>query len=162
MSSGAALPTRLINTRPNPYWGMLKGSAQKSCFIHGQTNPPGYEGGRPAWIPIEFTGIPAYDTQDAILNLPAGFVLLALLQYSSQAASFAVQLYDVIAEAWLTDKLADARLLAGQAGSVLIDNSPWQFEGSEPQVFVRAVNQSANAANVQLTLHGVIVPEGGL
>lgn len=162
MASGSANPIRLINTKLNPYWGMLGGAPQSSLFIHGQTNPPGLEGGRPAWIPLEFGAVAAYDTADSILNLPAGFVLLSLLEFSNQAANFAIQIYDVVAESWLTDKLADARLLCGQGAAPLIDNSPWQFEGDEPQVFVRVVNQAVVTADIMIALFGVIIPQGGL
>jgi hypothetical protein len=165
MSSGAGAPTRLINTKTHPYVGMVGGAPGKAVFIHGQADPQGLEAGRPVWIPIEFNPVAAYDTADTTISIPSGFTLFSLLEYSSQAASFAIQIYDVKGEAWLGDKLADVRLVAGQPGNtatsggggVLIDHYPYTFEEDEPEIFIRVVNQASVSADLMIALHGVIV-----
>jgi hypothetical protein len=157
MSSGAGAPTRLLNTKVNPYWGMVKkNTPQAAVYIHGQASPPGFEGGLPTWIPIEFPAVAAFDTQDGVLQLPSGFTLFSVSQFSTQAAGFAVQLYDVDSQMWTSDKLADARILAGQAGLSLIERVPHTFDGREPQVFVRVVNQAAVQADISIALVGVV------
>ena len=92
MSSGASAPIRLMNKQVNAYWGMVdKNTPQSAVYIHGQAHPPGFEGGLPTWVPIEFESVPAYESMDGILSLPDEFTLLCLLGYSSQAAGVAFQ-----------------------------------------------------------------------
>lgn len=161
MSSGASGPTRILNTQVNPYWGMLKkNDPQSGVYIHGQKMPPGFEGGAPAWIPVEFPQVPIYDTQDSTIPLPAGFTLMALLGFSTQAPWFAFQAYDVNAERWIVDKLVDARVVAGDKGFVLIERSPYTFEpdeeGNDAQIFIRVANQAPAVADIQLALYGIV------
>lgn len=161
MSSGASAPTRLLNKQVNPYWGMVvKNSPQVAVYIQGQTHPPGFEGGLPTWIPLEFPSVPAYDAQDGVISLPAGFTLLCLLEYSTQAAGFAMQVYDVASSEWLSDKLADSRLMAGQLGVGILDRIPHTFEpdaqGNDAQLFIRITNQASVAADIMVAAYGVV------
>lgn len=157
MSSGAGAPTRLMNTQVNPYWGMLdKNVAETSVYIQGQAHPPGFEGGVPSWIPVEFPAVLAFDTQDSVIPLPKEFTLLCLLGYSTQAAGIAIQAYDVDSGRWIADKLADGRLITGQLGFALIERVPRTFSGENPQLFVRVVNQAAATADVMVALYGVV------
>jgi len=158
MASGAGAPTRLLNTQVNPYWGMLKKNVpQAAVYIQGQAHPPGFEGGLPTWIPLEFAAVAAFDTQDGTIQLPSGFTLFCLLGYTSQPDSgIAVQAYDVDSERWISDKLADGRILTGQKGAVLIERVPHTFDGKEPQVFIRVVNQAAAQADISIALFGVV------
>lgn len=158
MSSGAAQPTRLINTKVNPYWGMVaKNSPQTAVYVQGQKEPPGFEGGQPVWIPIDFPAVAAFDTQDSLISLPENFTLLTLLRQSTQpAAGFAFQLYEKNAQEWFGSQLVEAGLVAGAKGFALIDRVPHSFDGDEPQILVRVVNQAAATADIQVALYGII------
>ncbi len=161
MSSGASAPIRLMNKQVNAYWGMVdKNTPQSAVYIHGQAHPPGFEGGLPTWIPIEFESVAAYEAMDGILSLPNEFTLLCLLGYSSQAAGVAFQLYDACTNRWISDKLAEGGLLTGIGGGALIDRVPHTFvqdaQGNDPQIQIRVSNQAAVAADIMIALYGVV------
>ena len=158
------MPERLINSRVHTYWGMVdKQQPQTAVYIHGQDLPPGLEGGMPAWIPVDFPAVPAFDTQDTVVNLPRDFSMLSVLAFSSQAASAAFAVLDVVSGRWIVDKLGDARLFAGSTGYALIDRVPHNFDDpatnpqeKEPQLFIRVVNQAAAQAEIQVAFFGIV------
>jgi len=73
---------RIMNTMKNAYSGMVPKTFQKAVFKHGETFPPGFEGGMPSWIYTEFPTLAAQATDDCIMDLTSDFVLLG---YTSQA-----------------------------------------------------------------------------
>lgn len=157
MSSGARIPSRLLNQTPQPYWGMVdKNVPPTAVYIQGQANPPGLEGGCPGWIPIEFPAVQPFDTQDSNVQLPDDFTLLSFMASFSQAAAFAIQAYDPIRKIWFFDKPIDVRNVAGSAGFTLIQRVPYTFPSKGAMCFVRVYNQGAVVNDVMLALYGVV------
>lgn len=159
MSSGAMQPSRLMNTKINPGWGMVKKNVpQGAIFRQGQQSPPGLEGGFPTFVYAEFPQIAAYDTEDLTLFVPDDFTLLGYVGQSSQAdgGGFSVQLYDVNRDIWFNDRLINFQNIAGTAGSPLIEREPYDFVPDKPEVLLRVANHSANVNDIQFAMYGVV------
>lgn len=156
MSSSAAAPIRLMNKIINPYWKMVdKNTPQSAVYVQGQELPPGLEGGFPTWVPCEFPAMAPFDTVDQMINVPPNFTVLALLMFTTDPAGAAFGVYDVEQELPLIDQLVDGRTLAGNGSGVLFLRVPYTFPSDIAEIFVRAVNQSANQNDVTLALYGV-------
>lgn len=154
---------RLMNTTTNPLIGLLpRGIWQAGVYSHGQPNPPGLEGGSPTWVHADFDAMPGFDTQDTGVVLPDDFTLLCWLARTSQSAGAAVQIYDVNEERWIMDRMLDKRLFSGVPGQAsgvgqpLFLTAPYDFAGTDNQIFVRAINQSPAANDVQVVLYGTV------
>src|SRR5271154_1668725 len=82
MSTFWNVAPRVMNTLINSFQGMVPKTFQKAVFKHGQTFPPGFEGGMPTWIYCEFPTLAAQATDDIVMGLTSNFVLLG---YTAQA-----------------------------------------------------------------------------
>jgi len=159
LGSGSVSPVRLMNTKLNPGWGMLKKNVpQSAIFRQGQQSPPGLEGGFPTFIYAEFPAMTPFNTEDLTLFLPDDFTLLGYVGQSQQAdgGGFSVQLYDVNRDIWLNDRLINFQNIAGTGSNQLIEREPYDFTAEKAQVLLRVANHSSVANNIQFALYGVV------
>lgn len=159
MSSGAMAPTRLMNTKINPYWGMIdKNTPQSAVFRQGQQSPPGLEGGFPTFVYAEFPAIAAFDTQDLTFFVPDDFTLLGFVGKATQmdGGGFSYQLYDVNRDIWLNDRLVNFQCAAGTGARQLIEREPYDFVSEKAQVLLRVANHAIEVNDIMFALYGIV------
>jgi hypothetical protein len=155
---------RIMNSLVNSFVGMVPWtSLQKAIFQHGQTFPPGFEGGLPTRVYCEFPTLAAQATDDIVMGLPSNFVLLGYSKFSVDVVTpsnpeptFRVQIYDVGAEYDLVPgKAINGGNVGGNLGRILFERQPYTFKGSDPQCEVRISNLSLVEADIQFALYGL-------
>jgi len=158
---------RLINTLVSPRVAMIPKVFQRGTYRHGEANPPGLEGGMPAWVYAEFA-LQAQETQDTTYPVPAGFNLLSFSAFCIDGSTppveepFRVQLYDVNRQLdFIPGKAVNGGEIAGNRGRQFFLTEPHFFSGSEPQAQLRVSNMAIVAVTLQFALYGIqgVIPQ---